>query len=304
MDPPPAPTMLQALETLYALSALDNEGLLTPLGRKMADFPMDPALAKMLIASVSFGCSEEILSIVAMLSVQTVFYRPKEKQGQADSKKAKFHQPEGDHLTLLAVYNGWKGSNYSNPWCYENFIQARSMRRAQDIRKQLLGIMDRCVQVSSFTFLFICIDRCFSYKHDIVSAGKDYNRVRRAICSGFFRNAAKKDPQEGYKTLVEGTPVYIHPSSALFNRAPEWLVYHELVLTTREYCHNICAVEAKWLVEAAPQFFKVADADKMTKRKKQEKIQPLHNKYEKPDEWRLSKVKRSARSVRSLKTLF
>ncbi|KAI0076055.1 P-loop containing nucleoside triphosphate hydrolase protein [Panus rudis PR-1116 ss-1] len=277
MDPPPAQTMLTALESLYALSALDDEGLLTRLGRKMADFPMEPPLAKMLIASVELGCSEEILSIVAMLSVQSVFYRPKDKQGQADSKKAKFHQPEGDHLTLLTVYNGWKASNFSNPWCYENFIQARSMRRAQDVRKQLLGIMDR-------------------YKHDIISAGKDYNLVRRAICSGFFRNAAKKDPQEGYKTLVEGTPVYIHPSSALFNRNPEWLIYHELILTTREYCHNVTAIEPKWLVEVAPQYFKVADANKISKRKKQEKIEPLYNKYEKPDEWRLSKVKRSARS--------
>ncbi|CCL98141.1 uncharacterized protein FIBRA_00135 [Fibroporia radiculosa] len=271
MDPPPAQTMLTALESLYALSALDDEGLLTRLGRKMADFPMEPPLAKMLIASVELGCSEEILSIVAMLSVQSVFYRPKEKQGQADSKKAKFHQPEGDHLTLLTVYNGWKTSNFSNPWCYENFIQARSMRRAQDVRKQF-------------------------YKHDILSAGRDYNRVRRAICSGFFRNAAKKDPQEGYKTLVEGTPVYIHPSSALFNRNPEWCIYHELILTTREYCHNVTAIEPKWLVEVAPQFFKVADANKISKRKKQEKIEPLYNKYEKPDEWRLSKVKRSARS--------
>ncbi|THH16647.1 hypothetical protein EW146_g4029 [Bondarzewia mesenterica] len=277
MDPPPAQTMLTALESLYALSALDDEGLLTRLGRKMADFPMEPPLAKMLIASVELGCSEEILSIVAMLSVQSVFYRPKEKQGQADSKKAKFHQPEGDHLTLLTVYNGWKASNFSNPWCYENFIQARSMRRAQDVRKQLLGIMDR-------------------YKHDIISSGKDYNRVRQAICSGFFRNAAKKDPQEGYKTLVEGTPVYIHPSSALFNRNPEWCIYHELILTTREYCHNVTAIEPKWLVEVAPQFFKVADANKISKRKRQEKIEPLFNKYEKPDEWRLSKVKRSARS--------
>lgn len=117
-----------------------------------------------------------------------------------------------------------------------------------------------------------------SYKHDILSAGRDYNRVRRAICSGFFRNAAKKDPQEGYKTLVEGTPVYIHPSSALFNRAPEWLIYHELLLTTREYCHTVTAIEPKWLVEVAPQFFKVADANKISKRKKQEKIEPLYNK--------------------------
>ena len=135
------------------------------------------------------------------------------------------------------------------------------------------------------------------YKHDIISAGKDYNRVRRAICSGYFRNAAKKDPQEGYKTLIEGTPVYIHPSSALFNRNPEWCIYHELILTTREYCHNVTAIEPKWLVEVAPQFFKVADANKISKRKRQEKIEPLYNKYEKPDEWRLSKVKRSARSV-------
>ena len=150
MDPPPAQTMLTALESLYALSALDDEGLLTRLGRKMADFPMNPLMAKMVIASVELGCSKEILSIVAMLSVQSVFYRPKAKEGQAlqalaDSKKAKFHQPEGDHLTLLTVYNGWKAANFSNPWCYENFIQARSMRRAQDVRKQLLGIMDRYV---------------------------------------------------------------------------------------------------------------------------------------------------------------
>lgn len=117
-----------------------------------------------------------------------------------------------------------------------------------------------------------------SYKHDIVSAGKDYNRVRRAIASGFFRHAAKKDPQEGYKTLVEGTPVYIHPSSALFNRNPEWIIYHELILTTREYCHNVTAIEPKWLVDVAPQFFRVADANKISKRKKQEKIEPLFNK--------------------------
>src|SRR5260370_6187236 len=99
MDPPPAQTMLTALEALYALSALDDEGLLTRLGRKMADFPLAPPLPKCIIASVELGCSEEILSVVAMLSVQSVFYRPKEKQAQADSTKAKFHQPEGDYLT-------------------------------------------------------------------------------------------------------------------------------------------------------------------------------------------------------------
>ncbi|XP_048579311.1 ATP-dependent RNA helicase DHX8 isoform X2 [Nematostella vectensis] len=216
MDPPPMETMISAMEALHSLSALDNEGLLTRLGRRMAEFPLEPQLSKMLIQSVHLGCSDEILTIVSMLSVQNVFYRPKDKQALADQKKAKFHQPEGDHLTLLAVYNSWKNNKFSNAWCFENFVQARSLRRAQDIRKQMLGLMDR-------------------HKLDVVSCGKHTARVQKAITSGFFRNAARKDPQEGYRTVVDNQVVYIHPSSALFNRQPEWVVYHELVLTTKEY---------------------------------------------------------------------
>lgn len=71
------------------------------------------------------------------------FHLLQDKQAQADQKKTKFFQPEGDHLTLLAVYNSWKNNKFSNPWCFENFIQARSLKRAQDIRKQMLSIMDR-----------------------------------------------------------------------------------------------------------------------------------------------------------------
>ncbi|KAI9827208.1 MAG: DEAH-box ATP-dependent RNA helicase prp22 [Thelocarpon impressellum] len=276
MDPPPTNTMLTALEELYALSALDDEGLLTRLGRKMADFPMEPALAKVLIFSVEMGCSDEVLSIVAMLSVQTVFYRPKEKQTQADAKKAKFHDPHGDHLTLLNVYNGWKRAGFSNPWCFENFIQARSMRRAQDVRQQLASIMER-------------------YKHRVVSCGRDTMKVRQALCSGFFRNAARKDPQEGYKTLIEGTPVYMHPSSALFGKPAEHVIFHTLVLTTKEYMHCTTAIEPKWLVEAAPTFFKVAPTDKLSKRKKAERIQPLYNRFATEDDWRLSAQKRQGR---------
>ncbi|KAL4913940.1 P-loop containing nucleoside triphosphate hydrolase protein [Aspergillus aurantiobrunneus] len=276
MDPPPTNTMLTALEELYALSALDDEGLLTRLGRKMADFPMEPALAKVLIASVDLGCSEELLSIVAMLSIYSVFYRPKEKQQQADQKKAKFHDPHGDHLTLLNVYNAWKKSGFNNAWCFENFIQARQIRRAQDVRQQLLGIMQR-------------------YHHKIVSCGRNTTKVRQALCTGFFRNAARKDPTEGYKTLVEGTPVYMHPSSAMFGKPAEHVIYHTLVLTTKEYMQCTTGIDPKWLVEAAPTFFKVAPTDRLSKRKKAERIQPLHNRFAGEDDWRLSAQKRQGR---------
>ncbi|KAL6852162.1 P-loop containing nucleoside triphosphate hydrolase protein [Trichoderma novae-zelandiae] len=276
MDPPPINTMLTALEELYALSALDDEGLLTRLGRKMADFPMEPSLAKVLIAAVDYGCSDEMLSIVAMLNLPNVFYRPKEKQSQADQKKSKFHDPHGDHLTLLNVYNAWKHSGFSSPWCFENFIQARSMRRAKDVRDQLVKIMER-------------------YKHPVVSCGRDTHKVRQALCTGFFRNAARKDPQEGYKTLTEGTPVYLHPSSALFGKQAEWIIYHTLVLTTKEYMHCTTSIEPKWLVEAAPTFFKVAPTDRLSKRKQAERIQPLYNKFAGEDDWRLSAQRRGGR---------
>jgi ATP-dependent RNA helicase DHX8/PRP22 len=124
---------------LYSLGALDDEGLLTKLGRKMAEFPLDPPLSKMLLASVDLGCSNEILTIIAMIQTRNIFYRPREKQAEADQKRAKFFQPEGD----LAVYEAWKAKNFSGPWCFENFVQSRSLRRAQDVRKQFLTIMDR-----------------------------------------------------------------------------------------------------------------------------------------------------------------
>lgn len=223
MDPPPLQTLVGAMESLYTLDALDEEGLLTRIGRKMAEFPLEPQLSKMLIVSAELKCSDEILTIVAMLSVESPFYRPKDKQSQADNKKAKFHQQEGDHITLLAIYEGWKASKFSNPWCFDNFIQARAMRRAQDVRKQLVTIMDK-------------------YKMDIVSAGKNFIKVRKCIVSGFFTNAAKKDPQDGYKSIVEGQTVFIHPSSALYQKGPEWVIYHEIVMTSKEYMRNVMAM--------------------------------------------------------------
>ncbi|PVI02529.1 P-loop containing nucleoside triphosphate hydrolase protein [Periconia macrospinosa] len=238
MDPPPASAMLTALEELYQLGALDDEGLLTRLGRRMADFPMEPDLSKSLIKSVELKCSEEVLSIVAMISgTPNVFHRPKEKQQQADQKKAKFHDPSGDHLTLLNVYNGWKRSGFSTPWCFENFIQPRNLARVKDVRLQLKQLMDR-------------------HRLPLISCGTDTIRVRKALCSGFFRNSARKDPSEGYKTLVEGTPVHLHPSSALFGKPAEHVIYRDLVETTKEYMHVVSVIEPKWLVEAAPAFFK------------------------------------------------
>jgi len=110
MDPPPQENILNSMYQLWVLGALDNTGELTGVGRKMANFPMDPALAKMLITSVEMKCSAEVLTIVSMLSVPSVFYRPKERVEESDAAREKFFVPESDHLTLLHVYTQWKSN--------------------------------------------------------------------------------------------------------------------------------------------------------------------------------------------------
>ncbi|KAK8792819.1 hypothetical protein WA158_004983 [Blastocystis sp. Blastoise] len=253
MDPPAPQSLVAAMESLYTLGCLDDEGLLTPIGRKMAEFPLDPPLSKVLLKSVEEGCSDEILTIVAMLSVENIFMRPKDKQVEADQKHSMFFVPEGDHLSLLNIYESWIKNGKNASWCRDRYIQDRAMKRADDIRNQLMNIM-------------------------------------KCIVSGYFTQVAKRDPQEGYKTILDGhVLLYIHPSSALFNRAPEWILYHELVMTTKEYMRNVISVEPSWLIELAPKFFKKADPHVMSERKRNEKIEPLFNPKDPTNMWRLSK---------------
>lgn len=277
LDPPPTPTMLSALEELYHLSALDDEGLLTRLGRAMVDFPMDPALGKTCIVSADFKCSDEILTIVSCISSGLEFFtRPRNEQSKADQKKAKFHDQSGDHMTLLNAYESWRRNGEGFAWCKDNFIQFRSMKRAKDVREQLLAIMQR-------------------HRLPIVHGGRDSTRIRKALVAGFFKNTARKDPHEGYKTLTEQQPVALHPSSALFGKSAEFVVYHSLVETVKEYMHCCSTLDPKWLPELAPNFFKVADPTKMSTRRQQERIQPLHNRFQGEDDWRLSSQRRQGR---------
>ncbi|KAM0682650.1 DEAH-box ATP-dependent RNA helicase prp22 [Mitosporidium daphniae] len=285
MDPPPLATLTAALQFLFDIGALDSEGFLTKLGRKMAEYPLEPPLAKLLIKAVERGCPQEGLTIVAMLSVQnTIFYRPKEKAATADARKASFHRPEGDHITLLEVFNSWKGAGFSSDWCRFNYINPRAMKRSLDIRKQLQRLVDRDVAIAS--------RRYPEYLGEIKQrdSSVQIKEACKAIAAGFFTHVARRDAHEGgYKTLVEGQPVFIHPSSSLINRSPEWVIYHELVFTTKEYMREVMAVDPRWLVEVAPTFFKCTDPKKLSRRQKEEKISPLYSRFEKPDEWRVSK---------------
>ncbi|CAG9813872.1 unnamed protein product [Phaedon cochleariae] len=249
LDPPPHETLVLALEQLYALGALNHHGELTKLGRRMAEFPVDPMMAKMLLASEKYKCAEEVVSICAMLSVNgAIFYRPKDKIIHADTARKNFNHPGGDHLSLLNVYNQWRDSDYSTQWCYENFIQYRSMKRARDVREQIVGLMQR-VEI------------------EMVSNPSETVDIRKAITAGYFYHIARLSKGGSYKTVKHNQTVTIHPNSSLFEELPRWVLYHELVFTTKEFMRQIVEIESKWLLEVAPHYYKQKELEDSTNKK-------------------------------------
>jgi pre-mRNA-splicing factor ATP-dependent RNA helicase DHX38/PRP16 len=259
MDPPPQDTILNAMYQLWILGALDELGSLTELGRKMAEFPLDPPLSKMVITAERCGCTEEVLTIVSMLSVPAIFYRPKDRETESDAAREKLFVPESDHLTMLNVYEQWRKHNDSAEWCEKHFVHVKSLRKVREVRTQLQDIMKQ-------------------QGIKMLSVGNTgYDMVRKAVCSGYFTNAAKIKGIGDYINLRTGIPCKLHPSSALFSLgyAPDYIVYHELVMTTKEYMQCVTTVDPYWLAELGPMFFSVKEpfGDRESKRDRERKTQ-------------------------------
>ncbi|XP_020581286.1 LOW QUALITY PROTEIN: pre-mRNA-splicing factor ATP-dependent RNA helicase DEAH7-like [Phalaenopsis equestris] len=258
MDPPPQENILNSMYQLWVLGALNNFGGLTEIGWKMVEFPLDPPLAKMLLMGEELECLNEVLTIVSMLSVPSVFFRPKDRAEESDAAREKFFVPESDHLTLLNVYLQWKANQYRGDWCNDHFLQVKGLRKAREVRSQLLDILK-------------------TLKIPLTSCGMDWDVVRKAICSAYFHNSARLKGVGEYVNCRNGMPCHLHPSSALYGLGytPDYVVYHELILTTKEYMQCATAVEPQWLAELGPMFFSIKESDtsmlEHKKRKREEK---------------------------------
>ncbi|KAI6209076.1 hypothetical protein M3Y96_00182600 [Aphelenchoides besseyi] len=248
LDPPPSETLATALEQLFVLGALNHKGVLTKMGRRMAEFPCEISMSAMIIASEKFNCSEEIITIAAMLSVNAaIFYRPKQMAIHADTARKGFWSPNGDHLTLLNVYNRWREAGCTRQWCIESFVQHRNLKRAQDVREQLAGLCER-VEI------------------ELKSTENDVE-IRKAITAGYFYNIATLDKSGTYKTVKNRHTVQVHPQSCLFEEHPRWLIYYQIVSTTREYMREVIPIESSWINEVAPHFYRSHELEAMAKKK-------------------------------------
>lgn len=243
LDPPAPETLMRALEVLNFLGCISDEGDLTDIGGLASQFPLDPQLAKMLIESPKHKCSAEILSIAAMLSVPLVFIRPNDGAKEANEAKNRFAHLDGDHLTLLNVFHAYKqhmqdGVDPAN-FCYDNYINVRSMKSAESVRDQLKRTMERLnLPMVSTDF------------HD----KEYYPNIRRCLVAGFFMQVAHREKSTHYLTVKDNQVVALHPSTTLQHKA-EWVLYDEIVRTTKNFVRTVTQVKGEWLLEIAQQYY-------------------------------------------------
>lgn len=224
------------LELLGALERKDGQVGLTALGKKMANFPLEPRYAKTILLSPDFSCSEEVLTIVSLLSVDTVLYNPPARRDDVLAARKKFTSSEGDHMTLLNIYRAFKKVGGNKEWCRENFVNSRNMGLVKEVQAQLKEI-------------------CLKLNLKLESCGSDTGSIRRCLAHGMFMNAAELQPDGSYVALDGRQPVCIHPSSVLFQAKPAYVVFNELLHTSRCYMRDLCLVDADWLLDAAPEYF-------------------------------------------------
>ncbi|XP_041482789.1 ATP-dependent RNA helicase DHX33-like [Lytechinus variegatus] len=239
MDPPPREALEAALKQLELLGAVNRERSLqlTPIGKEMSTYPLDPPMSKVIISAKDYGCLEEILTIVSVLSVESVLHSPMIKREKALAAWKKFYCSEGDHVTLLSIFRAYKAVKNKKEWCKVNFINHRNVKHAIEVRKQLREL---CVRANL----------------QLQSCGHDFTQIRKCLTQGLFMNSAELQCDGSYLTLDRKQTVAIHPSSCLFRCKPSYLLYSELVHTSKCYMRNVCVVDADWLYETAPAFFR------------------------------------------------
>ena len=199
---------------------------------------MDPMFARCILLSNEMGCTEEILGIIAMVSCDaTVFLNPSNAKEESNEAHKRFFSAYGDHQTLLTTFSLWKSipKQQKKQWCKDNFISMRALSKAMDIYKQLSG------QLKS---LGVSVMSC-----------EDPMAIRKALVTGLFPHAAKRQHNGYYKIIATGLEVKIHPTSVLHGKVPNCIVFNEVVRTTRQYVRGVTSIESSWLPEIAPSFF-------------------------------------------------
>ncbi len=246
LDPPDDHAVRDARETLFELGAVTSrepDATLTPVGERLARIPVDPRVARMILAAADEGSLREVLVLAAALSIQDPRERPAGRQDEADRAHSVFRDDTSDFLTLLHIWSGFLhvldtgGSSASRDWCRQSFLSHVRMREWLDTHEQLADIADELDLVPNTT-----------------PASADH--IHRALLTGLITNVAcRVDAQSFDYRGVRGNAPVIFPGSALFKKAPRWIMAGEIVHTTRLYARTVAKIEPEWVEELAGHMF-------------------------------------------------
>jgi ATP-dependent helicase HrpA len=238
LDPPSPRAIADGYALLTELGAVDERNELTAVGSELAKLPLDPRVARMLVAARAEGCLGQVLVIAAALSVQDPRERPMDRAAAADERHARFADERSDFLGFLKL---WKLQDEAGlrRLCRENFLSVPRMREWRDIHAQLEAT------VAEMKWPRSAVD---PQKQD------GYRAIHRALLAGLLGNVGLRDEPGNYSG-ARGIKFWVHPGS--WARKPgKWIVAAELVETTRLYARTVAAIDPKWLEDLGAHLLK------------------------------------------------
>lgn len=244
LEHPGEDSLISALTQLYQLKALDDGGKITKLGAQMAVLPLEPQLSAILLSAYETGCLTHVVDIVSCLSVDNLVMNPaSEARDDVNEKRlslcllgAKY----GDLIMLKELfdfYSQFDNSQERQQWCKELALSYRGFKNVVRVRNQIRQYM------SSLT------KEKYLFDEEDETTPMDIPSVLKSFLVGFVSNTAIGMPDRSYRTTASGQLISVHPSSMIFSKKTDAIMYTDYVYTTKGYARNVSTIDLTWLQE-------------------------------------------------------
>tara|TARA_B110000503_G_scaffold39815_1_gene65396 strand:+ start:3705 stop:7451 length:3747 start_codon:yes stop_codon:yes gene_type:complete len=245
IDPPDSRMVRDGYKLLEELGAVSPAGKVTDVGARMARLPVDPRLARMVLAAAEYGCLQEILVITSALTAQDPRERPPQKQQQAHESHARFRHPRSDFMAWLSLWRYYDeqrqalSQNQLRKLMQREFLSFLRMREWRDIHTQLsIACRKQGLKAAA-----------------ILPEQEDYQGIHTALLSGLLSNIAQHDEKREYLGS-RNRKLQIFPGSSQARKSPKWLVAADIVETSRVFAREVGAIEPEWALGINPDLLK------------------------------------------------
>ncbi|WP_445012254.1 ATP-dependent RNA helicase HrpA [Vreelandella stevensii] len=258
VDPPDGRFIKDGFRLLFELGAVDDKHQLSPLGRKLAKLPIDPRLARMVLAGAERGSLRDVLVVVSALAIQDPRERPADKRQAADQAHQRWHDPDSDFVALLNLWHGIENArealsgNQLRRWCREHYINYLRMREWHDTFRQLRQLLrDMDIEVPPP----LPRDEDESEEQAKQARRKTSGKLHQALLSGLLSNLGTLLENREYLG-ARNRKFMIHPGSGLARKSPKWVMAFELIETTKLFARTVAKIDPQWIEPQAQHLVK------------------------------------------------